>query len=459
MRLPLRRLKFSPGAADQRTMAPGGRPSLRRSLRTLATIGAIGAAIALQLSFATPARARASGRYAGGDADLGMRSAVAERIAPLRNLTVARATTVRFSDLDGDDAWAVDAIRYVAATHDWMRDFAPKPNGRYPFHPDATETRKYFARSIVRAFAPNENPQPDIVFTDVDPSTAWYRYAAVAVSHGWMTRTKDGAFLPDKAVTMATVHRALVLALGLRPAAKALNAMHTRNGHHFKLPTSFGTTLLGMRLGLRYNAPTGSEAMDVDPSDVLSRSQVAFSLSRAKLNGPALVPALLDQYKNVRLPFLGPRMLKVVRWGTRFVGYPYVWGGEWGLSRPEPSALGGQPRSGFDCSGFTWWLLRHNDSYAWKVAPPRAYAGWSLPQRTSADMAKMTVHRISWDDLRPGDVMFYDFTGDGVTDHVDTYIGNGYSLDSSSTPGGVTIMWVGTGAYHDHFKFARRIMP
>ena len=46
-----------------------------------------------------------------------------------------------------------------------------------------------------------------------------------------------------------------------------------------------------------------------------------------------------------------------------------------------------------------------------------------------------------------------------ITDHVDTYIGNGYSLDSSSTPGGVTIMWVGTGAYHDHFKFARRIMP
>jgi cell wall-associated NlpC family hydrolase len=158
------------------------------------------------------------------------------------------------------------------------------------------------------------------------------------------------------------------------------------------------------------------------------------------------------------LPFLGKRMLRVVRWGTRFVGYPYIWGGEWGLDRDEPSALGGQPRPGFDCSGFTWWLLRHNDHYAWKVAPPRPYAGWSLPQRTSADMAKMTPRRIRWSHLRAGDVMFYDFTGDGVTDHVDTYIGSGYALDSSSTPGGVTIMWVGTGAYRDHFTFARRVL-
>ena len=39
--------------------------------------------------------------------------------------------------------------------------------------------------------------------------------------------------------------------------------------------------------------------------------------------------------------------------------------------------------------------------------------------------------------------MFYDGDGDGTVDHVDTYIGNGFALDSSSTPGGVTIMWVG----------------
>jgi cell wall-associated NlpC family hydrolase len=160
----------------------------------------------------------------------------------------------------------------------------------------------------------------------------------------------------------------------------------------------------------------------------------------------------------MELPRLSDRMMKVVQWGVRYDGYPYVWGGEWGFSSPEPPALGGQPRSGFDCSGFSWWLLRADDG-AWDVAPPRPYGGWSLPQRTSADMARMTTTKVRFDDLRPGDLMFYDGDSDGTVDHVDTYVGHGYSLDSSSTPGGVTIMWVGDGWYRDHFKFGRRILP
>ena len=46
--------------------------------------------------------------------------------------------------------------------------------------------------------------------------------------------------------------------------------------------------------------------------------------------------------------------------------------------------------------------------------------------------------RLTFDRLQPGDLMFYDGDGDRRVDHVDIYIGNGYALDSSSTPGGVT---------------------
>jgi cell wall-associated NlpC family hydrolase len=255
------------------------------------------------------------------------------------------------------------------------------------------------------------------------------------------------------------VHRALVLSLGLGPAAKALNEIHTRDGVTFRHGPNFGTTVLGMRLYLRYNAPTGSESMDVDPNDSLRRSQVAYSLWRATTEPSYVVPALLSQYANVELPHLGQRGQQIVQWGIRYAGYPYVWGGEWGLDSPEPSALGGQPRSGFDCSGLSWWLLRHDDGSVWNVNPPRPYLGWSLPQRTSADMANMAPTRIRYKDLTPGDLMFYDGNSDGVVDHVDTYIGNGYALDSSSTPGGVTIMWVGDGWYRDHFKWGRQILP
>jgi len=366
---------------------------------------------------------------------------------------------IRFSDLTASDNWAKEGIRYVAGTNDWMRDFTANSDGSYPFRPQAVERRKYLARSIVLAFAPDEAPDPSIVFPDLDASSGWYRYAAIAVEHGWMARQPDGSFAPDDPVTMIMLHRALVLALGLKPAAAALNRIHTHSGVRFRVPMSFGTTLLGMRLDLRYNAPTGAEAMDVGPRDLMPRTQVAYSLWRATTQPSWSVGDLLNQYANVELPNLGPRMLGVVRWGVRYVGYPYVWGGEWGLSSPEPAALGGQPRSGFDCSGFAWWLLRADDSSIWKVAPPRPYAGWALAQRTSADMAAMTPKRIRFRDLRPGDLMFYDGDGNGTVDHVDTYIGNGYSLDSSSTPGGVTIMWVGDGWYRQHFRFGRQVLP
>ena len=40
-----------------------------------------------------------------------------------------------------------------------MRDFARR-DGTYPFKPDALETRKYFARAVVLAFAPDAHVDP-----------------------------------------------------------------------------------------------------------------------------------------------------------------------------------------------------------------------------------------------------------------------------------------------------------
>jgi cell wall-associated NlpC family hydrolase len=65
---------------------------------------------------------------------------------------------------------------------------------------------------------------------------------------------------------------------------------------------------------------------------------------------------------------------------------------------------------------------------------------------------------LGYNQLIPGDLMFY-ASGGSTVDHVDVYIGNGFSLDSSSSPGGVTIMPVGSGWYFDHFVHGRRIVP
>ncbi len=430
-------------------MAQGGR-LFRRRLVTLAIVIASGASLVpLQ-----DARADVAAGLSTGERGTGLPT-VPVRIPRSSADTRAHRADVVWSDVDATYKWAKAAIDYVGGTNTWMRDFAPNPDGTYPFQPATIETRKYFARAVVQALAPTEPIDPSITFPDIDPSDAFYPAVNVAVKLHWMQKTPAGTFAPDKPVTTTTVHRVLVLALGLAPAAKALNHLHTADGTTFQLPQNFGALILGMRLGLRYNS--SDESMDVGPRTPLSRAQVAYSLFRAVTQPSWDVPELLTEYSGIELPTLTPDQQQLVQWGVRYVGYPYVWGGEWGLSTPEPSALGGQPVPGFDCSGLTWWLIRANDGGIWDVSPPRPYVGWDLPQRTSTDMA--TQGKLTYDQLEPGDVMFYDGDGDGRVDHVDTFIGNGWALDSSSTPGGVTIMWVGDGWYRDHFVHGRRVLP
>ncbi|HEX5937525.1 MAG TPA: NlpC/P60 family protein [Actinomycetota bacterium] len=366
-------------------------------------------------------------------------------------------STAAWGDLEPDDLWARTAIDHVAGANDWMRDVPPASDGTWRFKPDALETREKWARAIVRAFARDEAPDPSITFPDIEPTDRYHRFAAVAVKLGWMARGAGGRFNPDGAVNARQVHRSLVFALGMRRTAVALDHLSTTGGYAFDTPKLFGATLLGMRLGLRYNNK-GNEAQDVTPTERLRRKQAAWSLYRATTLQSWVVPYLEDQYADIALPAMGPRGRSIVDWGVRYVGFPYIWAGEWGFTTTSPAAFGTQPGPGFDCSGISWWALRRDEG-AWQISPPRPHEGWSLPQRTSAEMSRMTKTRLRYADLRPGDLMFYDGDGNGTVDHVDVYVGNGWALDSSSSVGGVTLMWVQTGWYRQHFVHGRRILP
>src|SRR5262249_34264525 len=155
-----------------------------------------------------------------------------------------------------------------------------------------------------------EPVDPAITFADLDPTQMFYRYANVAVKLGWMRRGAGGTFLPDAPVTMAGVHRAIVLALGMRGIAQQLDALHTSNGFTFDTPMNFGTTLLGMRLGLRYN--NGNDSLDVNPRTPMPRTQVAYSLYRAKTYAVYQVGWVSDQYDGIELPALGPLRRAIV---------------------------------------------------------------------------------------------------------------------------------------------------
>jgi hypothetical protein len=343
-------------------------------------------------------------------------------------------------------------VDFVGATNDWMRDFRASATGEYPFKPDNLETRKLFARTLYRAFGSGFVADPSVSFVDLAPTNRFSTAANVAVSQGWL-EAPDGAFQPRAPVTTRDVHRALVLALGLGDVAAGVDALHLKNGTKVPTPEGFGTLLVGMRLGLRTNH--ADDAADVGPDTPLSRAEVAWSLFRAA-TAPTWVRDSLAPYAEMQLPNLSPRMQQVVSWAARYVAYPYIWGAEWGDVTPTGYCCGAQPQAGFDCSGFVWWLMKRA-SGGWSNVPPREYPGWDLPERSSAQMASAPGPTIPWTEIRPGDLLLYDGNDDGVVDHVNVFIGNGWAVDASSGSGGVTFTRIPGGWYEEHFVHARRI--
>src|SRR5215213_8760656 len=123
--------------------------------------------------------------------------------------------------------WARTAIDYAARRHAWMRDY-----GRTSFRPNAPVTRAGLATAVVRAFAPDAVLSKPIGFADLPSDDPAYPYAAVAVARGWMSKT-PGGFGPARLVTTTAVHEVIVRALGVGPAARALDRLSTTDGYVF----------------------------------------------------------------------------------------------------------------------------------------------------------------------------------------------------------------------------------
>ncbi len=369
-----------------------------------------------------------------------------------RALAAGAQDGVRWSDVP-NTLWAHRAIDFVGATNDWMRDRKLAADGTYAFEPDRLESRKLFARALFRAFGTGLEQDATLAFADLPSTDRFYRYADVAVTAGWMQVDDAGAFRPNDPVTTREVHRALVLAIGMGDLAAGADALHLRDGTVVPTPRDFGTLLIGMRIGLRYNH--NDESLDVGPDAPLPRAEVAWSMFRAATEPPWMHDSL-SRYATITLPNLTEKMQEVVGFAVRYVGYPYVWGGDWDEPTPSGYCCGYQPVGGFDCSGVTWWVMKQAVD-EWDNTPPRGYAGWDLPQRTSTSMASVGK-RVRWDDIRPGDLLFYDGDDDGTIDHVDTYIGNGWAIDSGGSNAGVTITSVSDNWYEDHFVHGRHII-
>lgn len=111
----------------------------------------------------------------------------------------------------------------------------------------------------------------------------------------------------------------------------------------------------------------------------------------------------------------------------RYLGTPYVWGG----TTP----------TGFDCSGYTQYVLK--------------LSGINLP-RTTTEQYKVGTY-VAKSDLQPGDLVFLENTYRKGISHVGIYIGNNQMIHASSSKG-VTISNLSSSYYTKHYYGARRVI-
>ncbi|HVL32947.1 MAG TPA: C40 family peptidase [Actinomycetota bacterium] len=373
-------------------------------------------------------------------------------VAVLLAAGIAVPARAAYSDVPADH-WAAEAIRVVAEEQDWMR-----LEGEL-FRPADVLLRRELARGIVRAFAPDHQPDPGTTFSDLPVDDPDFPYANIAVKLGWMV-APNGVFAPEVAVSKRVAARALVYALGLQREVSSLNAIKMTNGTRFARLSDFGVLVVAGQLRLFYNHPTPNEAPELLPQTALRRADAAYSLYRASAaRGTWLIP-WVQRYRGITLPVMTPTASSALEFGFRYAGYPYIYAGEWYRKTSKSFCCGAQPQGGFDCSGFTWWVARAPVS-GWDNSAVRPYPGWGLPERSSRAMAKATAKRIAYEAVAPLDLVFFDTDGRGVdadaVDHVGIALGNGWMLHSSGSRGGVTIEWIGDGWWRARYLWARRV--
>ena len=120
----------------------------------------------------------------------------------------------------------------------------------------------------------------------------------------------------------------------------------------------------------------------------------------------------VEEVQIKEIPKVNPKVIKanqVIDYAKKFIGNPYRYGGN-------------SLTNGVDCSGFTQQVMRK--------------AGISLQRSSAAQYASNGI-KVSTNNLKPGDVLFYGYNG--MVSHVAIYIGNKQVVHANDPKTGITI--------------------
>lgn len=221
----------------------------------------------------------------------------------------------------------------------------------------------------------------------------------------------DGSGGSGGSVSVADFDRLLVRQLGLGDVASAVRREAARAGLH--PPFRFGSEVAARYLGLRFDHPyPAGEALELNPTEPITRAEAAWSLAQTLFWSGWEVQGARSALAGFSLPDYTPAQRVALRIAVSRIGMPYVWGGE----TDGPSF--GQVHGGYDCSGFVWRVFKLTGLVS------------SIAGRTADQMAREIPKskRLDWDELRPGDLMFFD----RPAGHVAIVLGNGWLINSSS---------------------------
>jgi cell wall-associated NlpC family hydrolase len=186
------------------------------------------------------------------------------------------------------------------------------------------------------------------------------------------------------------------------------------------------------------------------PQDAATRAETAFSAARILSFGTLETQGVRDAALTFELPELTTWQRQILHTAVSFIGYPYVWGG---TSEKAQAPLGVHTPGGFDCSGFVWRVYKLQ-TYAGAPQLNQTIKGRTTTQM-SGEVAKSA--RIAFDELEPGDVLFFGARGPKSTpaqiNHAGIYLGNGWFIQSSGY--GVAVAPL-AGWYMSGFAWARR---
>jgi cell wall-associated NlpC family hydrolase len=256
--------------------------------------------------------------------------------------------------------------------------------------------------------------------------------------------------VPGRAVTIRELDAALVGYLGLGDAARSVTAALRAAGLEPK--AGVGTETVARLLGLRFNHPAVSDALELGPTDAATRAEAAYSLARLLALSGWEQDQIRTAAAEMLLPELNDVQRQILKRAVSFVGAPYVWGGT--SEKPQELWDGKVVPGGFDCSGFVWRVF--------KLEPFEGASALAsvLRGRTTFEMSGEVppAQRIRKpENLLPGDLIFQGARGPkskpAQVDHAAIYLGGGWFVHSS---GNGTTLHPFEGWYRDRFAWARR---